>query len=292
MKLKFMSLLVSLFTAMLLVMTEPVGIFALDNNLVPDIDENQNKSLTVYFYVQKLGVDTAIEGAEIGIYKIADLKTENGSANYSVSETYASLAKIEKNRDVTFEGISFSESVSLAKKFAGIAETLSPVATAVTDGNGMCKFDALAQRMYLVRELSASGDAKKYQLFEPYMISVPLAVSVNGVNEWQYDVLSEPKTKVSSGSHDEVSKQTSDDSRPESSEPSGSADEVSKQTSGESKAEVSKPLVSSPESSSNPPVFTGDSSARVIIALVGVCFASLAVVLALNNKKKGADENE
>ena len=156
----------------------------------------------------------------------------------------------------------------------------------------MCKFDAHAQGMYLVRELSASGDAKKYQLFEPYMISVPLAVSVNGVNEWQYDVLSEPKTKVSSGSHDEVSKQTSDDSRPESSEPSGSADEVSKQTSGESKAEVSKPLVSSPESSSNPPVFTGDSSARVIIALVGVCFASLAVVLALNNKKKGADENE
>ena len=177
------------------------------------------------------------------------------------------MAVYEDDRDVTFEGISFSESVSLAKKFAGIAETLSPVATAVTDGNGMCKFDALAQGMYLVRELSASGDAKKYQLFEPYMISVPLAVSVNGVNEWQYDVLSEPKTKVSSGSHDEVSKQTSDDSRPESSEPS------------------------KPESSV-PPVFTGDSSARVIIALVGVCFASLAVVLALTNKKKGADENE
>ena len=30
----------------------------------------------------------------------------------------------------------------------------------------------------------------------------------------------------------------------------------------------------------------------MIIALVGVCFASLAVVLALTNKKKGADENE
>ena len=288
MKLKFMSLLVSLFTAMLLVMTEPVGIFALDNNLVPDIDENQNKSLTVYFYVQKLGVDTAIEGAEIGIYKIADLKTENGSANYSVSETYASLAKIEKNRDVTFEGISFSESVSLAKKFAGIAETLSPVATAVTDGNGMCKFDALAQGMYLVRELSASGDAKKYQLFEPYMISVPLAVSVNGVNEWQYDVLSEPKTKVSSGSHDEVSKQTSDDSKPESSQPSKPE---SSQPSKPESSQPSKPESSQPESSV-PPVFTGDGSARMIIALVGVCFASLAVVLALTNKKKGADENE
>ena len=292
MKLKFMSLLVSLFTAVLLVMTEPVGIFALDSNLVPDIDTSQTKSLTVYFYVEKLGVPTPIDGAEIGIYKIADLKAENGSANYTVSEAYSSLAKTDKNRDVTFEGISFGESVELAKKFADIAETLSPIATGVTDSNGVYQFNDLEQGMYLVRELSASGEAKKYQLFEPYMVSVPLAVSVNEVNEWQYDVLSEPKTKVSSGSHDEVSKQTSDDSRPESSEPSGSADEVSKQTSGESKAEVSKPLVSSPESSSNPPVFTGDSSARVIIALVGVCFASLAVVLALNNKKKGADENE
>ena len=273
MKLKFMSLLVSLFTAMLLVMTEPVGIFALDNNLVPDIDENQNKSLTVYFYVQKLGVDTAIEGAEIGIYKIADLKSENGSANYTVSETYSSLA--------------FSESVELAKKFADIAETLSPIATGVTDSNGVYQFNDLEQGMYLVRELSASGEAKKYQLFEPYMVSVPLAVSVNEVNEWQYDVLSEPKTKVSSGSHDEVSKQTSDDSRPESSEPS--KPESSKPES--SKPESSTPQSSQPESSV-PPVFTGDSSARVIIALVGVCFASLAVVLALTNKKKGADENE
>lgn len=287
MKLKFMSLLVSLFTAVLLVMTEPVGVFALDNNLVPDIDENQNKSLTVYFYVQKLGVDTAIEGAEIGIYKIADLKSENGSANYTVSETYSSLAKIKNDKDTTFEGISFSESVELAKKFADIAETLSPIATGVTDSNGVYQFNDLEQGMYLVRELSASGEAKKYQLFEPYMVSVPLAVSVNEVNEWQYDVLSEPKTKVSSGSHDEVSKQTSDDSRPESSEPS--KPESSKPES--SKPESSTPQSSQPESSV-PPVFTGDSSARVIIALVGVCFASLAVVLALTNKKKGADENE
>ena len=288
MKLKFMSLLVSLFTAMLLVMTEPVGIFALDNNLVPDIDENQNKSLTVYFYVQKLGVDTAIEGAEIGIYKIADLESENGSANYTVSETYFSLAKIENDKDTTFEGISFSESVELAKKFANIAETLSPVATGVTDSNGVYQFDNLEKGMYLVRELSASGDAKKYQLFEPYMVSVPLAVSVSEVNEWQYDVLSEPKTKVSSGSHDEVSKQTSDDSKPESSQPSKPE---SSQPSKPESSQPSKPESSQPESSV-PPVFTGDGSARMIIALVGVCFASLAVVLALTNKKKGADENE
>jgi len=278
MKLKFMSLLVSLFTAVLLVMTEPVGVFALDNNLVPDIDQTQTKNLTVYFYVEKLGIPTPLDGAEIAVYKIADLNTNNGSANYTVCESYSSIAKKDGNRDVTFDGISYSESVSLAKKFAQTAESLSPLATGVTDDNGICKFNALEQGMYLVRELSADGSAKKYQLFEPYMISVPLAVSVNSVNEWQYDVLSEPKTKVSSGSHDEVSKQTSDESRPES-EPS------------KPESEPSKPQSSQPESSP-PPVFTGDTSSRVVIVLVGICFASLAATLLLNHKKKGVDENE
>ncbi len=288
MKLKFMSLLVSLFTAVLLVMTEPVGTFALESDLVPDIDQTQTKSLTVYFYVEKLGVPTPIDGAEIGIYKIADLNTNNGSADYTVCESYASLAKKDGNRDITFDGISFSESVELAKKFSKTAETLSSLAKGVTDDSGVLKFGDLEQGMYLVRELSSSGSAKKYKFFEPYMISVPLAVSVNSVNEWQYDVLSEPKTKVSSGSHDEVSKQTSDDSRPESSQPSKPE---SSQPSKPESSQPSKPESSQPESSV-PPVFTGDGSARMIIALVGVCFASLAVVLALTNKKKGADENE
>lgn len=289
MKLKFMSLLMSLFTIMLLVMTEPVGVFALDNNLVPDIDESRNKSLTVYFYVEKIGVPTPIEGAEIGIYKIADLKTLNGSANYSVSESYPALAKNDKNRDITFEGISFSESVALAKDFSKTAEKNEPLKTSVTDADGICKFDNLEQGMYLVRELSASGDAKKYQLFDPYIISVPLAVSVKNVNEWQYDVLSEPKTKISSGSYDEISKQTSDESKIEISAPeqSGNNDEISKQTSYES-----KPEKSNPESSSPAPAYTGDNSIKTIISLVGICFASMAVVTALNIKKKGEDENE
>ena len=282
MKLKFMSFLISLFTVMFLVMTEPVSISALDSNLVPDTDESKTKSLTVYFYVEKLGVPTAIGGAEIGIYKIADLKTQNGSANYSVTESYTSLAKTEQNRDITFEGISFSESVELAKDFAKIAQKEKPLKTAVTNNNGICKFDGLEQAMYLVCELSAKGQAEKYQLFEPYMISVPLAVSYNGVNEWQYDVLSEPKTKVSSGGNDEISSESSDESKPES---SGGNDEISKDVSSESKPESSQPQSSSP-------VFTGDGSQNIVTALLGICFASLAATLLLNHKKKGADENE
>jgi len=288
MKLKFMSLLISLFTVMFLVMTEPVSISAFDSDLVPDIDENLNKSLTVYFYVEKLGVPTPIDGAEIGIYKIAGLETKNGSASYSVTESYSSLAKISKNRDITFEGISFSESVEFAKSFEEIAKKEQPLKTAVTNSDGICRFDALEQGMYLVRELSKTGTAEKYQSFAAYMISVPFPESHDGLNEWQYDVLSEPKTKISSGSGDEISKDTSDESRTESSEPSDSSIiEISKHTSDTSKTDSSQPQSSSPL-----PIFTGDSSSSMVIALLGICFASLAAVLALNHKKKGADENE
>ena len=273
---------------MFLVMTEPVSISAFDSDLVPDIDENLNKSLTVYFYVEKLGVPTPIDGAEIGIYKIAGLETKNGSASYSVTESYSSLAKISKNRDITFEGISFSESVEFAKSFEEIAKKEQPLKTAVTNSDGICRFDALEQGMYLVRELSKTGTAEKYQSFAAYMISVPFPESHDGLNEWQYDVLSEPKTKISSGSGDEISKDTSDESRTESSEPSDSSIiEISKHTSDTSKTDSSQPQSSSPL-----PIFTGDSSSSMVIALLGICFASLAAVLALNHKKKGADENE
>jgi len=289
-KLKYLSLLVSLLTVMLFVVTGPFSVLALEENSVPDI-ENEKKSLTVYFFVQLVGVDTPIEGAEVGIYRIADLKTSFGSANYTVLDKYAELKKTQDDRDVTFEGISVSESIALAKKFAVFSET--PEMTAVTDENGMCKFDDLEQGMYLVREISASGDAQKYQLFQPYMISVPLAVSDirTGGKIWQYDVLSEPKTKVSSGSHSEMSTGTSEVSNPEQSIPEKSVPEQSiSETSQKSQTStVSQPSQAS-QSSSNP-IFTGDTSYSVVVAMVGVMFASLAVVLMTKNKKE-ADDNE
>ncbi len=286
MKSKNLSLVMSLLTVMLLVLTGPFSTLALEDNSMPDI-ENEKKSLTVYFYVQKIGVDTPLDGAEIGIYRIADLKTSYGSANYTVLDKYSSLKKTSDNKDVTFEGIPVTESIALAKQFADITD--KPEMTAVTDENGMCRFDDLEQGMYLVRELSASGEAKKYQLFEPYMISVPLAFSdVQSGNRWQYDVLSEPKTKVSSGSHSEMSTGTSEVSNPEFSVP-----ESSKPSEPERSQPSQPSKVSQPSQSSQPdnPIFTGDTSSGIVIAMLGVMFASLAVALMTKNKK-GADDNE
>ena len=179
--------LMILIASILFVMLEPVSVFAQSDNKVPDLTDEPN-SLTVYFFIQKTGVDTPIEGAGIAIHKIADLSVHDGSASYIITDEYASLKKSVDGRDVTLEGISVSESVALSKKFAKL--TGEPEQTAVTDNNGRCTFSGLEKGMYLVEEISAVGPAADYEMFEPYMISVPLAENYTGSYVWNYNVLS------------------------------------------------------------------------------------------------------
>lgn len=281
MKLKYFSVILSLLTVMFFVMTEPVGIAALDNDRVPDIDSTQSKTLTLYFYVQLKGVDTPIEGAEMGIYRLSDLVTNGGSAEYPVLEAYASLRTMEDDKDVTFEGISVSESVLLADSFANAVS--QPDQTAVTDKNGRCSFEGLEQGMYLVRQLSAKGQAQDYQFIAPYLISVPLAVNYTGENEWQYEVLSEPKSKPKPIS------EVSDHSEPfEDSDTDVSAPLESSEP---SKPESSKPESSQPESSV-PPTNTGDGSIGYMAVFMGLWCVSAVTVVLVNQKRRGADKHE
>ena len=79
---------------------------------------------------------------------------------------------------------------------------------------------------------------------------------------------------------------TSEISNPEQSIPEQSISETSQKS---QTSTVSQPSQAS-QSSSNP-IFTGDTSYSVVVAMVGVMFASLAVVLMTKNKKE-ADDNE
>lgn len=301
MKLKCYSFLIAFLTVILFAITEPVSVFAVNENSVPDIDD-QSKSLTVYFFIQKTGVDTPIPGAEIGIYKIADLQVEGGSANYTVLDEYASLKKVEDERDVTFDGLSFSDSTKLAKQFAELVK--EPEETALTNDKGICKFYNMQQGMYLVCELSVTGEAEQYELFEPYMISVPLAVENNdGENEWLYEVLSEPKTKVidltseESGGNPNVSEVStvSDTSGIEHSQPSKSSslsDSSSPAVSSQPQPSASSEVTHQPsQTSDGTTIFTGETTSW-IFAILGMWFASVLVVLMTGKKKKGVDENE
>ena len=192
---------------MFCLMFNSLNALALDANRMPDIND-QAKELTVYFYVQKMGVDTPISGAEIAIYKIADLDVIGGSANYTVVEQYQTLQKKEHGIDVTFNGLRGSDVTQVASDFNAIVKTADQ--TGVTNDQGICVFSNLEQGMYLVKEISATQDALKYEFFAPYIISVPLADTLGNENQWLYKVLSEPKTVV---------KEKEESSTPESSIP-------------------------------------------------------------------------
>lgn len=282
MKLKCFSVFISLLTVMLFVMTEPAGIRAANDSRMPDIDESQAKSLTIEFHTsaQFHGVITYLDGAEFAIYKVADLSTKGGSADYTLSEEYSSLKKTKNNKDITFDGMGWDESTELSKKLEKLVGT--PDGTAVTDSSGQCTFSELEQGMYLVKEISKSGTAGKYKKVDPYLISVPLADTDAETNQWVYDVHSIPKTEPSSDTPKENSEQSSQVSfEEESSNPESSVLDVS-----------------TPESSVNPPesssVFTGDDSASAGLWIAGLWIVSLVSVCAVmaKSKRKEADENE
>ena len=270
MNIKRILLVLSVFAFLML---EPVSAFAAESDRMPDLTDEAG-NLTVYFMVQKTGVDTPLSGAHVAINKVADLNVKGGSAEYTVTKEFSNLQKLDGDRDVTFAGISVSDSIALAKVFA--LQVGDPESEKVTGEDGRCSFENLDRGMYLVREVSAEGDATEFEFFEPYFISVPLARVYVGENEWLYDVLSEPKTV-------EIRPvPSSEPSPPISSEPSPP---VSSEPSPPDSSPHSEP--ESPTPSSDPggnPVLTGEYS--YIFIVFGVMFASALISVLIHRKKK------
>ena len=192
-EMKKMKFIASTVAAAVFVMFCTLAAFAQSSNKMPDIDDNE-LNLTIHFYVQNIGVDVPISGAEVAIYKVAQLECHGGSAEYALLPKYSQLRIYENGKDVTFDGMSVSAADAISKNLAELVE--EPDFTGVTDSSGDCVFDNIPRGMYLVRELSAKGDAEKYELISPYIISVPLGVQDPDGNSWEYDILSQPKTKI------------------------------------------------------------------------------------------------
>ena len=241
---------------------EPLSVFA-----VNDIDNNKEKNLTVYFFVQKLGINKPIEGAEVGITKIADIEVKNGNIVYKVVDKYAVL------KDIKFDGMTVDESRNAAKEFNAIVEVEK---TGITNMSGKCMFNNLESGVYLVKQLAAEGKAEGYAKFEPYIILVPYAD--NYLPEWNYDILSEPKTVniIEPSEPSLESSEPSDISEPslEFSEPS----DISKYS------EISHSDISVDQPSDS--VTTGDTSGIFVVMLCVICLSAFVVVIA-----EGADRN-
>ena len=192
MKNKLIKIMLLTLIVIALIISTTISVLAQDDRM-PEIEDNL-KSLKIEFYIEKSGVKTPIQGAVVSVYRISDLEVQGGSAEYIVLDKYSQLKKLDEGRDVTFNGITATQSEKLAKAFSQIVS--EPEFTEVTDAQGECNFNNLEQGMYIVKEETATLAAKDYEIFAPYLISVPLAQKSDEGNQWLYSVVSAPKTTI------------------------------------------------------------------------------------------------
>ena len=178
---------------LLLIVGEAVGAFAEISFSMPDI-EDKPVSLIILFQAHNDGADKPISGATMSLFRVADISCKNGNPVYEMLPEYSSLSKISNGKDVTFDGLSVSDSLNLAHALTAKAKKHDY--TAVTDKDGKCIFKNIEKGMYLIRESTAEGESKNYAVIDPFLLSVPLGYQTSKGNYWEYDVLSEPKTVV------------------------------------------------------------------------------------------------
>lgn len=73
-----------------------------------------------------------------------------------------------------------------------LGSTLDPASVIVQNEDGQATFANLPDGMYLVAETKAEGEARKYELAKPFLVSLPLYT--NG--EWKHNVTISPKSEV------------------------------------------------------------------------------------------------
>lgn len=239
------------FLFLLAIILEPINVFAYDN-----IDSNRAKSLTVHFYTQKNGIDTPIDGAKIGIAKIADISIENNNIHYEINPIYDDL-------DISFDGMSVSDSVEISKKISKLTNNYNYISE--TNKDGKCKFNIKDNGIYLIVELEAKRNAINYEIFDPYIILVPFATNEN--KDWTYDILSEPKTVTIVEESEKSTPDTSVDE--ESDESSDSHESISE---------------NSWQNLDNSGVLTGDTMYSIILGCIGLMFLSVSIIIFISRK--------
>ena len=168
-------------TACMLMFTSAVPAMAAE--AVPQPEATKG-SLKVSFVLKDTeeGTNTAISGATFEITKVADLNWHGGSPEYVLSDGF-------KDTGVDFNGMTAAESEKAAATFAGM--NIASLASATTDRNGSATFAGLDHGIYLVEETAVTGEATDYSTVEPYLVLVPGITD----GEWQYKVVSNPKTE-------------------------------------------------------------------------------------------------
>lgn len=159
----------SLLTALALLLCMSLTAFAQE---VPELDRDDcTISVTLTYGKEK----DKIEGAELLLYRVGDVKEDDGNYSFVLSDAF-------KDSKLSLEKLDGTLAESLAK----YAKNCTALKSVKTDKEGTALFDKLTPGLYLVvQEKGADG----YKAINPFLVSVPKME--NG--KYDYTVDANPK---------------------------------------------------------------------------------------------------
>ena len=159
-------------------------LFLVDNNIVNAEVKNHiidfDKKGSIEIVLKDFDETNKIEGAEIALYYVASVSSENNQLIYKYVE---SLNDCNGNLD-DLTNPSLVNDVNKCIINKEISNS-----TKITNKDGIVKFEELNLGLYLVMQ---TNDVQGYSKIEPFLISIP----ENLDNKWNYDIEAEPKTDI------------------------------------------------------------------------------------------------
>lgn len=137
--------------------------------------------------------DTVFEGEEVKLYRVGECFS-NGS--FGLSENFKDYS-ISLN---TVKSQSEWNAIAQTAMSYVIADSISPTASAVTDGEGKARYTELKTGLYLVSGVRGDYD-KGYCSFDCFMMILP---AKNEDGTWSYDVDAKPKSLYTQTQPDDI----------------------------------------------------------------------------------------
>ncbi len=124
--------------------------------------------------------DTAISGAEITLYKVADAGSKNNNLHFTFTDAFAGFQG-------TPEELQGEAAIQRLNDYV-VNQNINGKALN-TDKNGFVCFENLSLGLYLAVQ---SGSVRGYSACSPFLVSIP----AESDNEWIYDIDATPKTDI------------------------------------------------------------------------------------------------
>ena len=124
--------------------------------------------------------DTAVSGAEITLYKVADAGNRNSNLHFAFTDAFAGFGGAPEE---------LQDAAAIQRLADYAAEQNAGGKTLRTDGNGSVCFGNLSLGLYLAVQ---TGSVPGYSDCSPFLVSIP----AESDNEWIYDIDATPKTDI------------------------------------------------------------------------------------------------